>query len=273
MLKLALVQMACTEDKQANVDKSLELIDEAARNGAKLVALPELFNAPYFPNRARDSRYFDYAETIPGPSLERVAKKAREHQMVVLAPLYEREIAGVYYNTAALLGPDGGVLGTYRKMHIPHSMHLIEKYYFKPGNQGFKVFQAPFARLGVLICYDRHFPEGARILGLGGAELVLVPVASPRPQARDVFIKELMAMAIANQFFVAAINRVGREADDTFFGSSLVCDPRGNVIAQASSEQEQVLLADVDLTVVAEVRNSWMFYRDRRPDAYGALIQ
>lgn len=271
MLRLALVQMSCTDDIQANVAKALEMVDHAARNGAQLVALPELFNAPYFPNRDRDTKYFDLAETIPGPTIERIAAKAREHQIILLAPIYEREIVGVYYNSAAILDSGGKVIGKYRKMHIPHSAHLIEKFYFKPGNLGFPVFTTPLARLGVLICYDRHFPEGARALGLAGAELVLVPVASPRPQAREVFVKELMGMAIANQLFVAAVNRVGPERNDVFFGTSSVCDPRGNVIAQASDSEEEVLLADIDLSVVTQTRNSWLFYRDRRPDAYTIL--
>jgi beta-ureidopropionase len=180
---------------------------------------------------------------------------------------------GVYYNAAALIGGNGELLGKYRKMHIPHSGHLIEKFYFKPGNLGFPVFDAPKTKVGVLICYDRHFPEGARALGLAGAELVLVPVASPRPQAQEVFVKEIMGMAIANQYFVAAINRVGQEGDDAFFGSSLVCDPRGNIVAQASSGREEVLVTDVDLSLVAATRNSWLFYRDRRPEAYDILTR
>ena len=158
-------------------------------------------------------------------------------------------------------------------MHIPHSRHIIEKFYFKPGNLGFPVFETPLGKIGILICYDRHFPEAARALGLAGAELVLIPVASPRLQAREVFMKELMAMAIANQVFIAAVNRVGEENGDPFYGSSLICDPRGNIVAQAGSEDNEVLVADIDLAEVAEIRNSWLFYRDRRPDAYGALIR
>jgi N-carbamoylputrescine amidase len=263
--------MSCGDDSQANIAKALEMIDYAAAQGAQIVALPELFNTIYFPNRERDIKYFDLAETIPGPAIEVVAVKARQHRLIVLAPVYEREIPGVYYNSAALV-ESGALVGTYRKMHIPHSLHLIEKFYFKPGNLGFPVFETSLAKVGVLICYDRHFPEGARALGLGGAELMLIPVASPRPQAAEVYAKELMGMAIANQFFVAAVNRVGREANDVFFGTSMICDPRGNVVAQASSTEEEVLLADIDLSEVARVRNSWLFYRDRRPDAYGILV-
>lgn len=273
MPRLALVQMRCSDEPERNVLKALQLIDEAAQRGAEIVALPEIFNTQYFPNRDRDPKYLDLAEPIPGPTTHRVASKAREHHLVVLAPIYEKEIPGVYYNSAALIGTTGDMVGHYRKMHIPHSGHLIEKFYFKPGNYGFPVFKTSFGSIGILICYDRHFPEGARALGLAGAELVLIPVASPRPQARDVFVKELMAMAIANQYFVAAINRVGIEGQDEFFGSSLICDPRGNIIAQASSTDDEVLIADVDLSVVAATRNSWMFYRDRRPDAYGSLTR
>ena len=273
MPKLALVQMHCADDPAPNLARAMELIDQAAEKGAQIVALQELFNLPYFPNRARDDRFLDLAEPVPGPAIDAVAEKARRHGLMIMAPVYEREIAGVYYNTAALIGPDGDLIGKFRKMHIPHSGHIIEKFYFKPGNLGFPVFETAFGKIGILICYDRHFPEAARALGLAGAELLLIPVASPRLQARDVFMKELMAMAIANQVFVAAVNRVGEEAGDAFYGSSLVCDPRGTIIAQAGNEDDEVLIADIDLAEVAEIRNSWLFYRDRRPDAYDSLIR
>jgi N-carbamoylputrescine amidase len=273
MPKLALIQMACGDDPEQNLVKALRLIDDAAQRGAQIVALQEVFNTIYFPNRERDPKYFDLAEPIPGPTISRLVAKAKERQVILLAPIYEREIPGVYYNSALIIAANGEIVGKYRKMHIPHSNHLIEKFYFKPGNLGFPVFDTPHARIGILICYDRHFPEGARALGLGGAELILIPVASPRPQARDVFIKELMAMAIANQCFVAAINRVGVEIGDEFFGTSLICDPRGNIIAYAGMKDEEVLVADIDLSEVTTVRNSWLFYRDRRPDAYGALTR
>ena len=210
------------------MEKALRLIDEAAGKGANIVALQELFNTPYFPNRPRDSqKYFAMAETIPGPTIDRVADKAREHNMVIMAPIYEREMAGVYYNSAAVIGPDGELIGVYRKMHIPHSDDYIEKYYFKPGNLGFPVFDTPFGKIGVLICYDRHFPEGARALGLAGAEILLIPVASPRPTASEVFVKELMGMAIANQYFVAAVNRVGVELKEEFYGDEPGVRPQG----------------------------------------------
>ena len=189
-----------------------------------------------------------------------------------MAPIYEREMAGVYYNSAAVLGPDGELIGVYRKMHIPHSDDYIEKYYFKPGNLGFPVFDTPFGKIGVLICYDRHFPEGARALGLAGAEILLIPVASPRPTASEVFVKELMGMAIANQYFVAAVNRVGVELKEEFYGTSLVCDPRGNIIAQAGNQEDEVLVTEIDLAQVEATRNNWLFYRDRRPDAYDVLM-
>ena len=192
--------------------------------------------------------------------------------MVIMAPIYEREMAGVYYNSAAVIGPDGELIGVYRKMHIPHSEDFIEKYYFKPGNLGFPVFDTPFGKIGILICYDRHFPEGARALGLAGAEILLIPVASPRPTASEVFVKELMGMAIANQYFVAAVNRVGVELKEEFYGTSLVCDPRGNIISQAGRQEDEVLVTEIDLAQVETTRNNWLFYRDRRPDAYDALL-
>lgn len=275
MVKVGLIQMSCVDENnpEPNMEKALRLIDEAAGKGANIVALQELFNTPYFPNRPRDSqKYFAMAETIPGPTIDRVADKAREHNMVIMAPIYEREMAGVYYNSAAVIGPDGELIGVYRKMHIPHSDDYIEKYYFKPGNLGFPVFDTPFGKIGVLICYDRHFPEGARALGLAGAEILLIPVASPRPTASEVFVKELMGMAIANQYFVAAVNRVGVELKEEFYGTSLVCDPRGNIIAQAGSKEDEVLVTEIDLAQVETTRNNWLFYRDRRPDAYDALM-
>ena len=275
MVKVGLIQMSCVDENnpEPNLEKALRLIDEAAGKGADIVALQELFNTPYFPNRPRDSqKYFDMAETIPGPTIERVADKAREHNMVIMAPIYEREMAGVYYNSAALIGPDGELIGVYRKMHIPHSEDFIEKYYFKPGNLGFPVFDTPFGKIGILICYDRHFPEGARALGLAGAEILLIPVASPRPTASEVFVKELMGMAIANQYFVAAVNRVGVELKEEFYGTSLVCDPRGNIIAQAGNQEDEVLVTGIDLAQVEATRNNWLFYRDRRPDAYDVLM-
>jgi beta-ureidopropionase len=273
MPKLALIQMSCGDDPEQNLVKALRYIDQAAERGAQIVALQEVFNTIYFPNRERDPKYFNLAETIPGPTVDRLIAKAKEHQVVLLAPIYEKEIPGVYYNTALIIESNGEILGKYRKMHIPHSNHLIEKFYFKPGNLGFPVFDTRYGKVGILICYDRHFPEGARVLGLGGAELILIPVASPRPQARDVFVTELIAMAIANQCFVAAINRVGVELKDEFFGSSLICDPRGEVVANAGMNGEEILIADIDLSMVTKVRNSWLFYRDRRPEAYGPLIR
>ena len=271
MLRIALIQMTCKDEPKPNVAKAVKMIDRAAAKGAKVVALQEIFHTPYFPNRPRNKKYFDMAEPIPSPTTDRIAAKAKEHEILIMAPVFEKEMAGVYYNSAVLLGPDGGIIGKYRKMHIPHSDNFIEKYYFKPGNLGFPVFDTPFGKIGILICYDRHFPEGARALGLGGAELVLIPVASPRPTAGEVFVKELMGMAIANQYFVAAVNRVGKEAKDQFFGSSLVCDPRGNVVAKAGGKKDEVLITDIDLSQVAATRNNWLFYRDRRPDAYAAL--
>ncbi len=274
-IKIGLIQMTCVDenDPEPNFTKAMQMVDEAASRGANIVALQEIFNTPYFPNRPRDSKkYFEMAETIPGPTTDRVAAKAKEHGIVIMAPIYEKEMAGVYYNSSALLGPEGELLGLYRKMHIPHSDDFIEKYYFKPGNLGFPVFETPFGNVGMLICYDRHFPEGARALGLEGADILLVPVASPRPTASEVFVKELMGMAIANQYFVAAVNRVGVENGDEFYGTSLVCDPRGNVIAKAGDKEDEVVVSEVDLDQVADTRNNWLFYRDRRPDAYDILI-
>ncbi|MBI2368846.1 MAG: acyltransferase [Deltaproteobacteria bacterium] len=272
MPRVALVQMACGEESEANVQRALDYVKMAAGEGANIVALQEVFPHRFFPQHM-DKKFFALAEPVPGPTIDRVRRAAREHGVVVMAPIFEREVEGVYYNTAVLIDERGEILGKYRKHHIPFSDHFMEKFYFKPGNLGFPVFQTSFGRIGMYICYDRHFPEGARILGLRGAQIVLIPVASSRPVAREAYEIELRALAIANQYFVCAVNRVGREDDSLYFGNSLVVDPQGRILAQANGERDELLLADLDLDRLAEVRDHWLFYRDRRPEAYGPLAE
>ncbi len=258
--------------KQANIDKHVELIREAADHGAQVCCLQELFYAPYFPAE-QDPRWYTLAEPIPdGPTIRLMQQLAKQHAMVLIVPIYEQEMPGVLYNTAAVIDDEGNYLGKYRKHHIPHLYPgFWEKFYFKPGNGGYPVFNTRFGKIGVYICYDRHFPEGARELGLNGAEIVFNPSATVAGLSEYLWRIEQPAHAVANQYFVGAINRVGTESPwniGEFYGSSYFCDPRGQFIAQGSRDQSEVIIADLDLDQIQEVRNVWQFYRDRRPETY-----
>jgi N-carbamoylputrescine amidase len=211
---------------------------------------------------------------VPGPTTEKMQALAKKHQMVMVVPVYEREQAGVYYNTAAVIDADGTYLGKYRKTHIPHTNGFWEKYFFKPGNLGYPVFQTRYAKVGVYICYDRHFPEGARALGLNGAEVVFNPSATVAGLSQYLWKLEQPAHAVANGYFVAASNRVGTEAPwniGKFYGSSYVVDPRGNFLAIGSEDKDELVVATCDLSMIEEVRRTWQFFRDRRPEMYGDL--
>jgi beta-ureidopropionase len=263
--------------KQAMIDKHLDYIGQAAKAGAQVVCLQEIFYGPYF-CAEQQTRWYDFTEPVPdGPTIRLMQEQARKHRMVMIIPIYEREIEGVYYNTAAVIGPDGSYLGKYRKTHIPHvAPGFWEKFYFRPGNLGYPVFDVGFAKIGVYICYDRHFPEGARALGLNGAEIVFNPSATVAGLSEYLWKLEQPAHAVANGYFVGAINRVGVEAPwniGEFYGSSYFCNPRGQIIAQASRDKDEVLTADLDLDEIGEVRKTWQFFRDRRPDLYGPLVQ
>src|SRR6266567_477725 len=260
--------------KKAAVDAHIPLIEEAGKRGVQILGLQEVFDGPYF-CPSQDPHWYDMAEPVPGPTTESMAQFAKKYRMAMIVPVYEREQAGVYYNTAAVYDSDGTYLGKYRKNHIPHTSGFWEKYYFKPGNMGYPVFQTRFAKVGVYICYDRHFPEGARALGLNGAEIVFNPSATVAGLSKYLWKLEQPAHAAANGYFVAAINRVGTEAPwniGEFYGSSYFCDPRGQIVAQASRDQDEVLTADLNLDEIADVRRTWQFYRDRRPDLYGPLV-
>jgi N-carbamoylputrescine amidase len=259
------------------VDKHLGYIRQAAEAGAQIVCLQEIFNGPYF-CAEQETRWYDVAERVPdGPIIKLMQEEARKHHIVLIVPIYEREQEGIYYNTAAVIGNDGAYIGKYRKTHIPHvAPGFWEKFYFRPGNLGYPVFDVGFARIGLYICYDRHFPEGARALGLNGAEIVFNPSATVAGLSEHLWKLEQPAHAVANGYYIAAINRVGIEPPwniGEFYGSSYFCNPRGQIIAQASRDKDEVLTADLDLDMIAEVRKTWQFFRDRRPDQYQALVR
>jgi len=263
------------EIQAAMLEKHLPMIHDAGKKGVQILCLQEIFNGPYF-CPGQDKRWYDAAEAVPGPTLDKLAPIAKQYKMAMVVPVYEREQAGVYYNTAAILDADGSYLGKYRKTHIPQTSGFWEKYFFRPGNLGYPVFKTRYATIGAYICYDRHFPEGARALGLNGAEIVYNPSATVAGLSEYLWKIEQPAHAVANGYYVGAINRVGTEAPwniGEFYGQSYFVDPRGQIIAQASRDKDEVVIAELDLDVIEEVRRTWQFYRDRRPDAYGDLTQ
>jgi len=282
---VGLVQMAMSDDPQANLEKAAARIEEAGRKGAQVVCLPELFRTPYFCQR-EDAALFDLAEPVPGPSTERLSQAARRAGAAVVVPVFERRAPGLYHNTAVVLDADGSLLGLYRKMHVPDDPAFYEKFYFTPGDLGFRAFQTRYGRIGTLICWDQWYPEGARLTALQGAAVLFYPTAigwHPHEKAqhgaaqRDAWRTVQRGHAIANGCYVAAVNRVGREAPPAggdgleFWGTSFLCDPFGVVVAEASIDGEEILVGDVDLGRIEEVRRGWPFLRDRRIDAYGDI--
>jgi N-carbamoylputrescine amidase len=285
VFKVGLVQMRCGDDPEANVERALAGIREAVGRGAQMVCTQELFRTPYFCQR-QDPALFDLAEPIPGPTSERLARVARETGTVVVGSLFERRAAGVYHNTAVVFDADGSLCGLYRKMHIPHDPLYFEKYYFTPGDLGFRAFDTRHARVGALVCWDQWFPEGARLTALQGAEVLVYPTAIGWHPSEKEGVGESQRQAwqliqrshaIANGVFVAAINRVGHEgpADGglEFWGSSFVCDPFGVILAEAPTDREAVLVAECDRARLEEVRRNWPFLRDRRVDAYEGVTR
>ena len=265
------------EIKEEMIAKHLPLIDEAAERGVRALCFQELFYGPYF-CAEQDPKWYAFTERVPdGPTVQRMCRIAREKNMVLVVPVYEEEITGVYYNTAAVIDADGTYLGKYRKTHIPHCLPgFWEKFYFKPGNLGYPVFDTAVGKIGVYICYDRHFPEGARALGLAGAELVFVPSATTAGHSEYLWKLEQTSHAVANGYFVGTNNRLGREKPwkfGEFYGTSYFCDPRGKILSEGSRDQDELVIADLDLDLIAEVRAQWQFFRDRRPEAYGPLVQ
>ncbi|HLI33853.1 MAG TPA: carbon-nitrogen hydrolase [Terriglobia bacterium] len=284
---VAVVQMACEPDPRSNLERGVAHIREAATRGAKLVCLPELFRTRYFCQR-EDASFFDLAEPVPGPTTQALGKVAKETGTVIVAPIFERRTAGVYHNSAAVLDATGELAGLYRKMHIPDDPAYYEKFYFTPGDLGFQTFRTCVGDVGTLICWDQWYPEGARLMALRGAQILLYPTAigwHPHEKRAhgaaqlDAWRTIQRAHAIANGVYVAVANRVGFEAmaNSTsgieFWGSSFIADPFGVVVTQASAEQEEILLAEVDPARIEEVRRNWPFLRDRRVDAYGGIDQ
>ena len=289
---LGLVQMRMGPDPEANFGSAVRHVREAARLGANVVCLPELFRAQYFCQR-EDIRLFDLAETIPGPSTTRLGEVAREARVVVIASLFERRAPGLYHNTAVTLNVDGTIASVYRKMHIPDDPLYYEKFYFAPGDLGFKAVDTAFGRVGTLVCWDQWYPEGARLTALQGAEVLFYPTAIGwHPAEKDEFGAAQYdawqtvqrAHAIANGVYVAAVNRVGHEQGDIlgnrapgagleFWGGSFLADPFGRVIAKASHDTEEIVLGEVDMALLEDTRRNWPFLRDRRIDAYGPITQ
>jgi beta-ureidopropionase len=276
IIRAGLVQQAWAGDKDSMISNAVAAIGTAASAGARVVCLQELFYGPYF-CQIQDADYYSYTEQIPdGPTTALMREVAARHGVVLIVPMYEEEQPGVYYNTAAVIDADGSYLGKYRKHHIPQVKGFWEKFYFRPGNLGYPVFDTAVGKVGVYICYDRHFPEGWRALGLAGAQIVFNPSATSRGLSQYIWRLEQPAAAVANEYFVGAINRVGVEplGDNDFYGQSYFVDPRGQLIGQAASEStDDVVVRDLDLGQLQEVRDLWAFYRDRRPDSYGPLVQ
>jgi beta-ureidopropionase len=262
--------------KKAMIDKHLKLIEQAAKQKVQVLCLQELFYGPYF-CAEQNQKWYEMTERVPdGPTTKLMQKIAAKHKMVIVVPVYEEEMTGLYFNTAAVIDADGAYLGKYRKHHIPQvAPGFWEKFYFTPGDTGYPVFPTRYARVGVYICYDRHFPEGARILGLNGAEVVFNPSATVAGLSEYLWELEQPAHAVANGYFVGAINRVGVEKPwsiGEFYGKSYFCNPRGKIVAQASRDKDEVVVADLDLEMIGEVRKTWQFFRDRRPDSYEPLV-
>ncbi|MEU6658223.1 nitrilase-related carbon-nitrogen hydrolase [Streptomyces sp. NPDC046821] len=276
VVRAALVQATWTGDTESMITKHEEHAREAARQGAQVIGFQEVFNAPYF-CQVQEAEHYRWAEPVPdGPTVTRMQALARETGMVIVVPVFEVEQSGFYFNTAAVIDADGTYLGKYRKHHIPQVKGFWEKFYFKPGNLGWPVFETAVGRVGVYICYDRHFPEGWRQLGLNGAQLVYNPSATSRGLSAYLWQLEQPAAAVANEYFIAAINRVGVEeyGDNDFYGTSYFVDPRGQAVGDtASDKEEQLLVRDLDFDLIDEVRQQWAFYRDRRPDAYDGLVE
>ena len=261
------------EIKEAIIQKHNPFIEDAGKQGVQILCLQEIFTTPYF-CPGQDAKWYASAETIPGPTIERMQQYAKKYQMVMVIPIFEKERAGMLYNTAAVIDADGKYMGKYRKTHIPHTSGFWEKFFFRPGNLGYPVFETAYAKVGVYICYDRHFPEGARALGLNGAEIVYNPSATVKGLSQYLWKLEQPAHAVANGYFMGCINRVGIEKPwnlGEFYGSSYFVDPRGQIVAIASEDNDELLVTEIDLEMIEEVRATWQFFRDRRPEAYKEL--
>ena len=284
---VGLVQTAMSVDPGENLRRAIGFVEQAAADGAQVICLPELFRSQYL-CQTEDTERFDLAEPIPGPSTDALGEVAKARNVTVVASLFERRTAGLYHNTVAVIGPDGGLVGRYRKMHIPDDPGYYEKFYFTPGDLGFQAFETPAGTIGTLVCWDQWYPEAARLTALNGAEVLFYPTAigwNPQEKAehgdeqRDAWLTIQRSHAIANGVYVAAVNRIGHERQDAdsdginFWGSSFLVDPFGVVVAEASADQEEILIAEIDRRHIEDVRRNWPFLRDRRVDAYGGIDQ
>jgi N-carbamoylputrescine amidase len=278
---LGLIQMSCVADKRVNLEKALKRIGEAAAAGARVVCLQELFAGLYF-CQSEDHRNFELAEPIPGPTSEALAAAAKRHGVVIVSSLFERRAPGLYHNTAVLFDADGSIAGVYRKMHIPDDPSYYEKFYFTPGDLGFKAIDTTAGKLGACVCWDQWYPEAARLTALAGAQIVFYPTAigwlldekeEYGESQHSAWETMMRSHAIANGVFVAAVNRVGLEGGIEFWGASFVADPNGNVLARASHNKEETLIIECDVSRIDVVRTHWPFLRDRRIDAYGDLTK
>ncbi len=283
IVKSGLIQAGCPyfeesprEIKEKMIAKHIPLIEEAGKQGVNILCLQEIFHGPYFCCE-QDTKWYSVAEKVPGPITERMSEYARKYKMVMIIPVYEEAQAGVYYNTAAVVEADGTYLGKFRKIQIPHTWPgFFEKFYFKPGNLGFPVFETAYATIGIFICYDRHFPECARVLALKGAEILFNPSATTMGKSHYLWELEQPAQAVANGVFIGANNRVGTEKPwefGRFYGSSYFVDPRGQFQAKGSEDQDELVVADLDLDQIREVRDGWQFFRDRRPEMYTEICR
>ncbi len=284
LIKCGLIQAAnvaptdapIAEIKKTNLDHQMKMVEDAAKQGVQMLCFQEIFTTPYF-CAEQQTRWYEAVEKIPdGKTVKLMQDVAKQYGMVLIVPIYEEEMSGIYYNSAAVIDADGKYLGKYRKTHIPHvNPGFWEKFYFRPGNLGYPCFDTAFARIGVYICYDRHFPEGARCLGLNGAEIIFNPSATVAGLSEYLWKLEQPAHAVANGYFVGAINRVGYEEPwniGEFYGQSYFCDPRGQIVAEAARDKDELVVADLNMDMIREVRNTWQFFRDRRPDTYDSLV-
>ena len=286
--KIALIQMQCFKDKAKSLKKATDMIEKAVKKGAEVICLPELFLTDYF-CQTENPALFDLAEPIPGPTTKALAALAKKHKVIIIGSIFEKRTAGIYHNTAIVLEKDGSLAGIYRKMHIPHDPNFYEKYYFTPGDLGYKSFETTAGNIGTLVCWDQWYPEAARLTALKGAEVIFYPTAigwQPEDTENGTMLKESdfvaqldswitiqKSHAVANGVYVGAVNRIGREGEIVFWGNSFIADPFGKIIVQASSNKEEILVADVELDLVEQKRKYWPFFRDRRIDSYGEITQ
>ncbi len=265
-VRAALIQMACQEDPKGNLERAVTLVRKAAGEGARIICLPELFMTRYFAKTV-DLKYFEWAETLDSGSTPVLRKMARELKSMIISGIFEKADQGLYYNSAVVIDSEGGIVGVYRKTHLPMTPALNEKFYFKPGDLGFPVFSTPFGKIGVVICYDRYFPEGFRILSLKGAHMIFVPSACAG-DSKKVWDLLLRANAMSNLVFLGAVNRIGKEDNSQFYGTSLFINPWGEIMKIGSEDREEILIADLDPEELNAARRRWPFYRDLRLDAY-----